>query len=252
MSLSLRQTEILSLAQARGAVTVEDLASRFGVTAQTIRRDLGELCETRHLARVHGGAVLPTGSANIAYGARRALAAEAKERIARHVARLIPDNASVLLNIGTTTEAIARELVSRRGLLVLTNNLNIATILSNAEGVEVIVAGGRLRKADGGLIGDDTAAMIRRFRVDMAVIGASALDEDGTILDYDMDEVRVSRAILENARAITLAVDHTKFGRSAPVRIGNVSEIDRIVTDAPPPSRFAEHCAATETLVEIA
>lgn len=142
MTQTFRQPEILEIARAEGKVVVEDLAERFGVTVQTIRRDLTELADAGRLERVHGGAVLPSGVSNIGYEDRRGLNEEAKRAIARACAREIPDGASIFLNIGTSTEAVARELLSHRDLMAVTNNMNVANILVANPHCEIVVAGG--------------------------------------------------------------------------------------------------------------
>lgn len=252
MAQNFRHGEILKLARDQGKVVVEDLAQHFGVTLQTIRRDLTELCDTGQLTRVYGGAILASGVVNIGYEDRRGLNPEEKDRIGRLCASAIPHEASLFLNIGTTTEAVARALLSHRNLLVVTNNLNVANILAQNPTAEVIVAGGVLRRTDGGLVGDMTMEMVRQFKVDYAVIGTSAMDEEGDLLDYDYREVRVSQAILRQARRTYLVADRSKFGRSAPVRIGSLSEIDTFFTDAPPPPRVRRLCEQWETEILIA
>jgi DeoR/GlpR family transcriptional regulator of sugar metabolism len=142
-------------------------------TPQTIRKDLNDLCEMEKLNRVHGGAVFPSSTVNMAYQARRGIAADGKARIAEAVARLIPDNASLILNIGTTTEQVAQALRRHRGLMVITNNLNVAYILADAPDIEVVIAGGVVRKSDGGIIGAAAVDLIRQFKVDFAVVGSS-------------------------------------------------------------------------------
>ncbi|WP_284165927.1 DeoR/GlpR family DNA-binding transcription regulator [Frigidibacter sp. SD6-1] len=251
MALSLRQSEILALARTEGRVLVDDLAERFGVTLQTIRRDLTELADAGRLDRVHGGAVLKAGVANIGYAERRLLNAEAKARIGQACAAAIPDNSSLFLNIGTTTEAVARALLDHRNLTVVTNNLNVANILAESESCDVIVAGGVLRRSDGGLVGDLTKEAIETFKVDFAVIGTSALDRDGDLLDFDSQEVRVSRAIIRQARRSYLVADHSKLTRTAPVRIASLSEIGRLFTDRKLPPELAARCADWGTAVSV-
>jgi DeoR family glycerol-3-phosphate regulon repressor len=251
MAQTFRHAEILEIARVKGRVIVEDLAAHFGVTLQTIRRDLTDLCEAGRLDRVHGGAVLPSGVTNIGYEDRRVLNAPAKERIAASVAQQVPRGASLFLNIGTTTEAVARALLNHRDLMVVTNNLNVANILSANENIEVIVAGGVLRRSDAGLVGDIALDMLRHFKVDIAVIGTSALDEDGDLLDFDVREVRISQAIIKQARQTWLAADCSKFIRSAPVRIASLADIEQFITDAPPPDRVATLCAEWQTDVTI-
>ncbi len=249
MPLNFRQTEILDILRSENRVTVEDLAARFDVTLQTIRRDLGDLADARQVQRVHGGAVLPSSVRNIGYQDRRELNAKAKAAIAALCADQIPDNASLFLNIGTTTEAVARALLDHRDIMVVTNNMNVANILVENPHCEVIVAGGILRRTDGGLVGDLAAQTIEQFKVDFAVIGASALDADGDLTDFDVQEVRVAKAIIHQARSVILVADHTKFQRSAPVRIGSLEEIDMVITDHPFRDALARKCKDWETRV---
>jgi DeoR family glycerol-3-phosphate regulon repressor len=254
---SFRHPEILEIARREGRVTVEDLAERFGVTLQTIRRDLGDLAETGRLERVHGGAILPSGTTNIGYAHRQVLHAEAKAAIARACAAEVPGDCAVFLNIGTSTEAVAAELRRHRNLLVVTNNLNVARILAEAEGVRVVVTGGELRRpgggpADGGLVGDLTRAAVGRFKFDLAVIGCSALDEDGDLLDFDLQEVGVSRTILRQARRTFAVADASKLQRSAPARIASLREVDILFTDRPVPAPLARACDEWGTRVVVA
>jgi DeoR family glycerol-3-phosphate regulon repressor len=252
MLLSERQTEILQRARLRGRVEVEALAAEFAVTTQTIRRDLNELSLSGLLARVHGGAVPAARVVNVAYAARRVVSAPEKHAIGLCAARMIPDGCSLILNIGTTTEEVAAALADKRDLVVITNNLNVVGILSGTPGKEIILAGGVVRQSDGAIVGDEAVEFIRKFKADFAIIGASALDEDGAVMDYDMREVAVARAIIANARRTILVCDRLKFERSAPVRICDVSDIHAFVTDAPPPRAFAEACARAGVAIEIA
>lgn len=251
-TLSPRQQQILSLARQLGSVLVEDLAARFDVTPQTIRKDLNELCDGRLLARTHGGAMLTSGVENVAYEARRQLAAQEKTVIGRRAASLIPNNCSLFINIGTTTEEVARALVHHEGLLVITNNIHVATILMPCPKIDVIIAGGEVRKSDGGVVGEAAVDFISQFKVDHAVIGVSAIDDDGALLDFDYREVRVARAILNNARHVMLVTDAMKFTRSAPVRIGHLSQVDVFVTDRSPPEPILDLCRHGGVQVEIA
>ncbi|SON57362.1 Glycerol-3-phosphate regulon repressor [Hartmannibacter diazotrophicus] len=226
-----RQTEILDLARRVGRVGVDELATRFDVTPQTIRRDLNELCDRKLLMRVHGGAVSQSGVENMEYGARRSIAADEKATIGACAAKLIPDEASLFINIGTTTEAVAHALLQHRGLMIITNNINVANVMRVHAGFEVVIAGGVVRQADGGIVGEAAVDFIRQFKVDYAIIGTSAIDDDGALLDYDFREVKVAQAIIANARHVILVADSTKFERTAPVRIGHLSQVDTFVTD---------------------
>src|SRR6266403_857355 len=124
-ALTDRQNSIIDLARVAGRVSVEELAARFEVTAQTIRKDLNDLCNQRFLSRVHGGAIVASGVANLSYDARRFLSQTEKRSIGAAAAQLVPNNSSLFINIGTTTEEVARALQNHDGLLVITNNLNL-------------------------------------------------------------------------------------------------------------------------------
>ncbi|TCT11719.1 DeoR family transcriptional regulator [Tepidamorphus gemmatus] len=246
-----RQKSILELARQVGRVTVEDLAARFEVTPQTIRKDLNDLCDKRLLTRVHGGAILSSGVQNVGYDARRMMAMEAKAAIGQATAALIPDSASLFINIGTTTEAVARAMLQHDGLMVITNNLNVASLMRGYSQIEVVIAGGVVRHADGGIVGEAAVDFIRQFKVDFAVIGVSAIDADGALLDFDYREVRVAQAIISNARHVILVSDATKFERSAPVRIGHLSQVQTFVTDVCRPAAIRRICAeANVRLIE--
>jgi DeoR family transcriptional regulator, glycerol-3-phosphate regulon repressor len=247
-----RQSDILVLARQIGRVDVEELASRFAVTPQTIRKDLNELCDQGLLQRVHGGATYPSGVTNYAYDSRRLLAAEQKRQMGVRAASLIPDNSSIVLNIGTTTEQVALALRRHEGILAITNNINVAHILRDSPSVEVVIAGGLVRKSDGGIVGEATVEFIRQFKVDYAIIGASAIDEDGAILDYDYREVSVSREIIRLSRQTILVADSMKFERTAPVRIGHLRDIHIFVTDRAPPEPILRICEGHGVRLEIA
>jgi DeoR family glycerol-3-phosphate regulon repressor len=251
MATNFRHQEIVSLARQLGRVTVEELATRYGVTPQTIRKDLNELCDQRILTRTHGGAILASGVENVAYEARRKMAEAEKQRIAARAAALIPHHSSLFINIGTTTEEVARHLTRHEGLLVITNNIHVASTLMPCPGIEVILVGGLLRRSDGGIVGEAAIDLIRQFKVDHAIIGVSAIDEEGALLDFDYREVRAAQAIIENARKVILVADAIKFTRSAPVRIAHISEIDIFVTDRALPQPVADACRKSDVRVEV-
>ena len=239
MDLSPRQLELLEEVRRARSVSVEALAERFGVTLQTVRRDVRLLAEAGLLARFHGGVRLPSSTTeNIAYRQRQALNDDAKRCIARAVAQAVPNGCSLLINIGTTTEAIARELLGHKGLRVITNNLNVAAILSDNPDCEVIVAGGVVRARDRGIVGEVTVDFIQQFKVDIGLIGISAIEADGTLRDFDYREGKVARAIIEHSRPIWLAADHSKFNRPAMVELGRLDQVDTFFTDRPPPEPF--------------
>ncbi|MBJ3786127.1 DeoR/GlpR family DNA-binding transcription regulator [Devosia sediminis] len=231
MTPSLRQAKIVELARRKGEVSVEELVAAFEVTPQTIRKDLNILCDRGALKRTHGGAMHPSGVENVEYEARRQIAPNEKRAIGRAAAALIPDHASLFINIGTTTEAVSQALSAHRGLMVITNNINVANHLRVVPTVEVVISGGVVRPSDGGIVGEAAVDFIRQFKVDFAVIGVSAIDPDGALLDFDFREVKVAQAIIANARHVIVVADQTKFTRTAPVRIGHLSQAQSFITD---------------------
>jgi DeoR family glycerol-3-phosphate regulon repressor len=249
--LSGRQKAILEHARIHGEVEVDPLAESFRVTPQTIRRDLNHLCNQRLLQRVHGGALVHDGVENLGYAARLQIAAEEKNSIGERAAELIANDSSLFINIGTTTESVAEHLQNHKGLLVITNNLNVVNTLRTSESVDVMTAGGTVRREDGGIVGETTAEFFAQFKVDYAVIGASAIEADGAILDFDVREVRVAQAIIRNARSVILVADSTKFQRECPVRIGSIEEIDYFITDAIPSPDFMKICQSHDVRVEV-
>jgi DeoR family glycerol-3-phosphate regulon repressor len=239
MSPNPRQLELLEQVRACGSVSVEALAKLFGVTLQTVRRDVRLLSDAGLLARFHGGVRVPSSTTeNIAYRQRQLLNETAKQRIAREVAKAVPEGCSLIINIGTTTEAIARELLHHKGLRVITNNLNVAAILSDNTDCEVIVAGGVVRSRDRGIVGEATVDFIRQFKADIGLIGISGIEADGSLRDFDYREVKVAQAIIEHSREVWLAADHSKFNRPAMVELAHLNQVDLLYTDAPPPSPF--------------
>lgn len=235
-----------------GSVQVDELSDYLKVTPQTIRRDLNQLYNLKLLQRVHGGAVINDTVENLGYGARKMLMAREKDAIAARAAELIPDNSSLFINIGTTTERVAEHLAERKGLLVITNNINVASTLWPSSNLEVMVAGGSIRPGDGGIVGASPEEFVNRFKADFAVIGCSAIDADGELFDYDLREVRVTQAIIRRSRAVIVVTDSMKFERHAPVRIADLAEIDTLVTDSGILPRARQLCSNRNVRLEIA
>jgi DeoR family transcriptional regulator, glycerol-3-phosphate regulon repressor len=234
-----RQITLLDVVRTQGSVTVEELATQLGVTLQTVRRDVQKMAEDGLLARFHGGVRVPSSTTqNIEHQQRENLNADGKTRIAKAVAAAVPNDCSLILNIGTTTEAIAKALINHNGLRVITNNLNVASILSVNPACEVIVVGGVVRTRDRGIVGEAAVEFIKQFKVDIAIIGISGIETDGTLRDYDYREVKVSQAIISHAREVWLAADQSKFNRPAMVELARLSQIDKLFTDAKPPEPF--------------
>lgn len=252
MPLHKRHDAIVTLVKRQGYASIEQLAQDFVVTPQTIRRDLNHLASEGYIKRVHGGAGIESSTVNTSYHTRKTLNLDAKRRIAGYLASHIPDHSSLFINIGTSNEIIAEALRDHCGLEVITNNLNVAAILQDKQDFNVIVAGGQVRSRDGGIIGEATIDFIHQFKVDYGIIGISGIDEDGSLLEFDYQEVRVAQAIIGNSRQVLLVADHSKFHRNAVVRQGNISQIDALYTDRKPPESILRLIEAHEVKLHIA
>lgn len=247
-----RQQRLLDQVRSHHHASVEALAKLLDVTTQTVRRDVKLLVEANLLTRYHGGVTLPSSIENIAYVQRKGMSAEGKRRIAQCVVDRVPDGSSLILNIGTTTEEVARAMLHRRSLRVVTNNLNVAAILSDNAQSEVIVAGGIVRSRDRGIIGEATIDFIRQFKVDIGVIGISGIDGEGALRDFDYREVKVAQTIIEQSRKVWLVADHSKFNREAMVRLAHLSQVDVLFTDRPVPAPFVAILREAEVEVVVA
>jgi len=139
---------------------------------------------------------------------------------------------------GRTTEEVSKSLLHYRGMRVVTDDLSLASILSGSDDAEVIVASGLVRKRDRGIVGEATIDLMRQSKFDIDIVGVSGIEADGTLLDYDYHEVRVTQAIMAQSRQVWLMADHTKFGRHALVRLGSIAQGDKFFTDLPVPGRL--------------
>lgn len=251
-SISVRQRLILEHIREHGSVYVDQLAKQLQVTPQTIRRDLNRLYDHELVQRTRGGAVIKNTVENLGYGARKALMTAEKTEIARITSNIIPDNSSMFINLGTTTERVAEFLVDHDSILVITNNINVASVLWPIRNIQVMIAGGMIRQSDGGIVGRSTEEFIDSFKPDYAIIGCSAIDDSGEILDYDLREVRISQAIIRQAHVVLLVTDSMKLEQSAPVKVATLEDIDILVTDDGVSAEFVELCRLNNVDVKIA
>lgn len=246
-----RHDLIMELIQKNGFVTTEQLVDHFQVTPQTIRRDLNQLAKQSRVRRHHGGAGIDSSTVNTAYQTRKIMELEAKERIAESLVKMIPDGASLFINIGTTTETIARALLNHNNLRVVTNNLHVASILATREDFNIIIAGGEVRNRDGGIVGEATRDFINQFKMDFGIVGISGIHIDGSLLDFDYREVRVAQTIIANSQQVLLAADHTKFGRNAMVRLGSITQADHFFTDQKPPNEIQQLLVESDVKLHV-
>ncbi|MFV0431976.1 MAG: DeoR/GlpR family DNA-binding transcription regulator [Alphaproteobacteria bacterium] len=241
-TLTKRQKQIINKVTESGFATVEQLAESFEVTPQTIRSDINFLCKSDMLSRYHGGAALKTGTRqNTDWRVRQGIHLKEKERIATYIAQEVPNNSSLFMNLGTTTEMTAEKLIEYKDkLTIITNNLNIAINLAGKKDFEILIAGGSMRHSDRGVVGIATVDFVSQFHVDIAVIGISAINSDGILSDFDYQEVQVAKALIDNASKVILACDSSKFDKHLTVKLGSFEKIDVFITDKAPPKGIAE------------
>lgn len=233
MRLDQRHKTILEMLGRRGYVSIEELATHFRVTPQTIRSDINELSRQKLLTRHHGGASLPPSSVvNTAYAIRHVENAGAKESIAHAIVRDLPDRASLFMTLGTTVTAVAQALAARTGMKIVTNSLEVARILAPRADMEVVVAGGHVQRHNGGVVGASAVEFVSHYKCDVMVTGIGAIDADGTLLEFHEAEVAVAQAMLVNARRVLVAADHSKFRRTANYRLASMKDVDAVYTDA--------------------
>ncbi|KAB2707686.1 DeoR family glycerol-3-phosphate regulon repressor [Ochrobactrum intermedium] len=230
----IRQQALLQWIENSHYVSLEEIAERFHVTTQTARRDIADLEHRGKVRKLHGGVSQLTPLDPVTYRQRRHDRADEKVRIAEAVVALIPDGATVFLDTGTTCEAIANALVSRERLHLVTYSLRSAAIISEKTDFTLAVPGGFVRPIDGGMFQEDTPEFIRRFKFDYAIISVSGIDDDGDLCDDDHTEVAVVSAALGQAAHKLLAVDSSKFGRRAMVKLGSVRDVTALVTNETP------------------
>lgn len=250
-TLDARERQILEQVLRSGFAGIDDLAQRFEVTPQTIRRSVNRLCEQGLLRRVHGGVDSPRHG-NLPYPRRQILNLDAKRRIANAVAAFIPDGASVSIGIGTTPAQVAVALRAHTRLRVITNSLNVATALGGNPGIEVTIAGGPLRPTDLDVVGSGAVSCFSAFKTDFAVFGVGGIDRDGTLLDFDVAEVATRQAMADNCRTSLLVADASKFGRPAIARGGRLGDADHLFIDGPVPADYLGALDADRPRVHVA
>lgn len=240
MNLTDRQADISELLREEAFLTVEYLAEKFGVTTQTIRRDVNELCDLGLARRRHGGVEPLSTEGNLAYGSRQVLNRSGKMLIAKIVAKHVQNGSSLSLGIGTTPEVVAKALLKHEGLHVFTNSLNVAQICSGNKNFEVTISGGRVRNGDHDVLGGVVESFFESYKTDIGIFGVAGVDTDGSLLDFYDEEVRVRNIIRRNCRESYLVLDHHKFGRSAHVRGGQIENVSKVFCDQQPPKAIID------------
>ncbi|NIH67224.1 DeoR family fructose operon transcriptional repressor [Modestobacter marinus] len=229
-----RQQAIAGLVTQRGRVAVTAVAEHFGVTTETVRRDLAVLERAGMLRRVHGGAV-PLGTLTVvepALGERRGTRIEAKRRIATAALALLPPaNGSLILDGGSSTAALAELLPGDRPLVTATNSVPIAARLSGSPGIALHVLGGRVRGITQSAVGESTVAALTDLRADVVFLGTNGISAGYGFTTPDEAEAAVKRAMTRAGQRVVVLGDSSKLGREHLVRFAAIEDVDVLVTD---------------------
>lgn len=236
-----RRQSILTQLQSEGRVIVGALAENFGVSQITIRKDLDMLAERGLAQRSHGGALLPSSSALFDPSLREKHKQHApeKQRIGEAAAAMVTNGACVMLDSGTTTEAVARALKRFASLTVITNGINIATELS-ATNFDVILTGGNVRRNSSSLVGPIAEDVLREVHADVLFLGVDGFDIEVGLTTPNLLEARVNRAMIAAARKVVAVCDSTKFSRRSLSRIAPVTSLHHLISDRNLPDEAAE------------
>jgi DeoR/GlpR family transcriptional regulator of sugar metabolism len=247
-----RRGAILELARQNSELKVDDIASRFGVSRETVRRDLAQLDARGLLRRVHGGAQKPQTAAEAPFRDRLIENADAKERIARTTASLFQDDDTLMIDTGSTTQALALELAPRR-LMIITNSVGVAQNLYRPGSLaRVHLVGGEYRGDTGEMLGSVALDQIGRYRADHAILTVGAIDAQGGFMDFDVEEAMVARAMIRQSEQVTVIADHSKFGRVAMAQVCPLDGVSRLVTDHLPNLVMAEALRAAGVEIQVA
>ncbi len=227
-----RRTQIIQMIRSAGRVKVNDLAAHFSTSAVTIRNDLNDLHQRGLVLRSHGGAVLPDAIHRESPVDERLKAhAAEKRRIGALAATLIHDGETIILDSGTTTLEIARQIKNKQGLQIITNGVNIAAELLDAQGVQVFIVGGTVRRESASISGRFTEQMLAEFSADKMFLSGAGCDVDFGVSGGNLEETMVNRAMLSISREIILVADASKFSRRSMARIVPFSEVDTVISD---------------------
>ncbi|WP_420993082.1 DeoR/GlpR family DNA-binding transcription regulator [Cupriavidus sp. 30B13] len=246
-----RQKFILDQLVASGALAISELVGELGVSRETIRRDLNVLAARGLLILTHGGALSPERAEPDAQ-TRAAVNVEGKRAIGMRAAELVPDGASVILDYGTTTHAVAQALHGHRNLVVYTNDIAIALLLGRRNGNRVVMLGGELQDNEDATQGWDTIEQLSRYRADFAFVGTGGITADGQMSDFSRAAAELRSRMLLAAGVACVVADHTKFGRNAGVLVKHFDKAAWLISDRAPEPGLCAALAARGPALRIA
>lgn len=250
--LTKRQSEILDTARTQGTIRIGQLADDMHVSLETIRRDIRPLVDDGKLVKLHGAVSLAPAAVEAPFERRMRELATEKRLIARHLANKINDGDSVMMDTGTTTSILARELLTKSGLTIVTNSSDVARTLATVNGNRVYMAGGELHGDNGAAFGPSAIEFIGNFTVRFAIISIAAISAEHGLMDYQLAEAEFARMVLTRGHQSIVISDHTKYARTALVKVCDLGDFDTLITDKSPPENILRSLEVASTRCEIA
>jgi DeoR/GlpR family transcriptional regulator of sugar metabolism len=246
-----RRARLVEHLRADGRSSVAELADDLGVTASTIRRDLQRLAREGRVVRTYGGAALSGGTADAAGSLRGDPNLDAKRAIARAAAARVADDTTIAIGSGTTALAFAREIADRR-LTVITNALDVANVLLDRDGIELIVLGGVVRPRMHSMLGHLAELSSQELRADTLFMGIGAISVEQGLMNDSVPEILTDRALRRMSRTVVVLADASKFEQVAPGYVFGLDEVDLVVTDAATPGPTLDALRRQGVEVEVA
>lgn len=237
----MRKTYILKEIERQGAVSIADLAVTLKVSQMTIRRLLTDLENEGLIKKVHGGAVSAQGrSYEPPFILRSTRAVEQKIKIGAAAAELVEDGDCIAIDGGSTMAELAKKLLNKHNLTIMTPSLRIANILLNQQDIRLILPGGIVRPGEATLVGDLVRQSFNGLFVDKLFLAVGCIDADKGFTEYNLDDVLVKQVMISNAKEIIVLADSSKFGRVAFAQIALLTDVKKLVTDAEPPENIMQ------------
>ncbi len=246
-----RLAAILQLLEEKAFWAVSELADRFEVSEETIRRDARHLEQSGVIQKMHGGISATSNKIEAPYRIRFRENVAAKQRMAQTAAALVREGMTLLLDSGTSCHWLARSLAHMQNLTIVTNSVEIAHEILGNPGQQLLLAGGPVNQIHHAAFGPEASAFCRRFAPDLTVLSMSAVDPERGFLDFDADEAAFKQPLLERARRVVVLADHTKFAKSGFILVASFADVQDLVTDRAPPASTMHAAALSGTRVHF-
>jgi DeoR/GlpR family transcriptional regulator of sugar metabolism len=245
-----RRQAILDRLATIGRVSVAELSASFGVSEVTVRADLQALAERKLVVRTHGGAMMASGTSELALVLRRQRQVKEKGRIGAAGATMVQDGDAIFLDSSSTSLAIAHHLKQHQHITVVTNSLEVGHELFDAEHIDLIMIGGILQRATASFVGAYGLEQLQRLNLEKGFFGAHGISLDAGLTDVSSDEAAVKRPLVERCRQVVAVIDATKWGRVGVASFARLAQVDRVITDAGAPDQLVQQVQAAGVAVE--